>query len=228
VSSTSAVKVLWRYRQTRLPLRLYLPLLLVLLAAGMAAGGPLTVASGVARALLACTLLVQFRLWDDLSDIEKDRRDHPERVLVRAPSLGPFGGLLWAAFVGSLVLLALCGDLLRLAAFLALNAAFLAWYGGVRHVLPSAVLGYHVVLLKYPVFVFLLSGMPCRPGLLLVAAAGVYLGLCVYEVLHDRRLWGLPQARLALTVEAVALLLVAAVLIPVPDFLKMLFLEHAP
>src|SRR5262245_21670264 len=33
---------------------------------------------------LAVTLLLQFRLWDDLEDLEHDRRSHPARVLVRA------------------------------------------------------------------------------------------------------------------------------------------------
>lgn len=205
MSSTSPFDALLRYRRTRLSGRLYLPLALLLLAAGAAAGGPMSAALWVGRFLLAGTLLVQFRLWDDLADLPHDRREHPERVLVQADSLTPFHAVLLAALIGSVLLLAWQGDVLRLLVFLALNAVFLAWYAGLRRVVPGVVLDYHVVLAKYPVFVFLLSAPPCRAGTLAAVAVPIYLGLCVYEVLHDARLRACRAALAALVLEAAAL-----------------------
>jgi hypothetical protein len=164
------------------------------------------------RLLLAGTLLVQLRLWDDMADLPHDRCEHPERVLVRADSLAPFRALLVAAFTGSVLLLAWQGGSLRLMVFFALNAMFLAWYAALRYVVPGAVLGYHVVLAKYPVFVFLLSVPSCRAGRLLAVAVPVYLALCVYEVLHDARLRACRVARAALVLEVAALAVFAVFL----------------
>lgn len=209
MSSTSLVSVLLAYRRTRLPLRLYLPLLLFMVAAGAAASGLPVSTIGVSPLLLCCTLLLQFRLWDDLIDLPRDRREHSERVLVRATSLVPFYALMLTAFSSSVALLTWEGADLRLVVFLALNAAFLVWYRILRNALSGAVVGYHVVLLKYPVFVFVLSSPPCSTATLLSAACSVYLALCVYEVLHDVRLRSRPVARAALALELAALVILA-------------------
>ena len=92
----------------------------------------------------------------------------------------------------------------KIALLAGLDLAFFLWY---RFRPEHYVLAYHAVLLKYPVFVYLLVPAPAFPELARrsVAMGMVYLAACVYEVLHDTRLRKTPLARRALAVEAVLL-----------------------
>jgi hypothetical protein len=178
------------------------------------AGGPLPAPETLPRqVLLAASLLLQFRVWDDLADRERDRLRDPARVLTRAPSLAPFHALLGAAAVVAVCLLwAGPGPARRLAVYAVLVLGLALWYGRGRHRWPQPVLGYHVVLAKYPVFVYLLGPAPARPLPRLLAMLAVYLALCVYEVLHDPDVARVPGARPALRAEAAALVVVSVVL----------------
>src|SRR5437870_9734138 len=90
-SSFMETEVLWnwsleeliRYRRSRVPLRLYLPLAVFLTIAAQLTGRQGTILTLLIDLALAGTMLFQFRLWDDLTDRERDRLEHPERVLVR-------------------------------------------------------------------------------------------------------------------------------------------------
>lgn len=197
---------LWAYRKTRFPawLAILLPLVLVVAALREKAlqFGQLAIAF-----TMALLLVLEFRLWDDLCDVELDRISHPERVLCRVTTLQPVWalcGLLMAINVG-------CAWLARgwwAAATLAgLHGLLAAWYGcrGRSH---RPVSHYHVVLLKYPVFVWILGGI--RPAdafdpRLFLSAALVYLGLCLYEVAHDGQLRRLRMAQICLAIESVLL-----------------------
>jgi 4-hydroxybenzoate polyprenyltransferase len=194
------------YLRTRLPASRFGPLGLGLVLAGLAGGpapGPGTLLWQLA---LAASLLLQFRVWDDLADRERDRRRHPRRVLVTARRLGPFHALHGAAAGAGVLLLAAGPDPgRRLAVYGLLALALALWYGPGRRRWTQPVLGYHVVLAKYPVFVYLLSGESARPLPRLLAMLSLYLGLCVYEILHDAEVARAPGARGALRADLAAL-----------------------
>jgi len=207
VLSTSADSLL-RYQSNRFPVGVYLPLAAFLGTASLTPGGPVSAAGFAAAVVFAGTLLFQFRLWDDLSDRDRDRREHPERLLARTTDLTPFRGLLVAFFVLNIVLLGLAGAGHRIGVFLALSTLFLIWYGGLRNVVAGSIVGYHVVLAKYPVIVYLVSDPQHGPGVLPLGL--VYLCCCIYEALHDRSLPTTGRMRAVLAVEMGALAVVAA------------------
>jgi hypothetical protein len=63
------------YVSERLPLRLILP---VSAALALAAGGRWeTPGARVSAVATACLLVAQFRIWDDLADLPRDRVAHP-------------------------------------------------------------------------------------------------------------------------------------------------------
>ena len=157
---------------------------------------------------MALLLVFELRLWDDLCDVDFDRQAHPERVLCQAASVRPF----WRAFF---VLAAINFGLAQLfrgfwavAILVGLHLLLACWYG-LRGAPNSApIMNYHVVLLKYPVVVWMLGAQTAAELLsasLAISAVMVYVGLCVFETLHDGRLWRLPLTRVCLAVEFVLL-----------------------
>ena len=192
-SSSSADLRAWG--RERFQLRRFGPLALVLaLAASAGAGRPRVERLG-RDALLALLLLLQFRLWDDLADLPRDRVDHPERVLCRAATHGPFRAAMVGSAGASALLLARSSGhrgpaaLARLLGFAALNAGLFAWYAGPGRRRSGTALGARIVILKYPAFVALLRGSDRPAGVALaLACAGVYLALCAHELLDDGRL----------------------------------------
>jgi hypothetical protein len=233
--SRSAIELLVRYGRTRVPLWVYLPLAVFLWTASLpmdveAAELPVH-APGIG---LAFSLAVQFRLWDDLADVEEDRKAHPERVLVQAGSLDPFytvaalmgvGNYFWvvlypvsieavASFLGR-PKLPQPEVSHRFFLFTLLTIGFLGWYLWLRRFCRDLLIRSHVVLIKYPVFVALLAvpwaqmTMLSAPAMALLAwnAAVVYLTFCCYEVLHDDRLRSAPAGVPVLSMELLVLFL---------------------
>ena len=232
--SDSWIETLRQYLASRLPVRLYVPCAALLVVAGLAGGRALNATELAVSLLLAFTLLLQFRLLDDISDLPHDRQAHPDRVLVRADSLGPFRALLAVSCLFNLALLALqAGPAHRLGVFSLLTTAYFLWYcipkrgqdSFVRSTqravtanesrplfAASKVIGYHFVAGKYPAFVFLLSGDGGSRWSLALAMALVYLSFAIYEVLHDRSLQTTPGADKALRLEIGALFVVSALM----------------
>jgi len=177
------------YVQSRVPVRLYVPLALFLSAAACAGGLPEDASRFAVAALTAYTLVFQFRLWDDLADLARDRAEHPERVLVRAPLLAPFRTLCATLFPANAALIAAAsGSGARVAILVALNAIVAVWYWqraalGLR-ALPAA----HLPLLKYPAFVFLVSPPGGEWLPLALAMTLVYLCFGIHEIAHDESL----------------------------------------
>ncbi len=205
---------LLRYRQSRLPAGLHLSLALFLWTASLVTGWPATAASLAVNLVLAGTLVLQFRLWDDLNDVARDRIDHPRRVLCQATSLSHFRLLLAAIFALNVAAITLLKPGHFLVAFLILNMALFLWYRVPRTFRLYSFFSYHVVLVKYPVFVYLLgfvaAGDEGAPRLF--AMALVYLCFCVYEVLHDERLRRAAGAVYLLAGEMAALAVVATLM----------------
>ncbi len=202
-----------QYIKTRFPARLYLPCTAFLVIAGIAGGRTLPPAGVAIASVLGLTLLLQFRLLDDLSDIAHDKLVHPERVLAQAANLIPFSVMLYLCILVNFALIAVQpGPRYRLIVFLLLNVAAFLWHYGLRSILNGKILGYHIIMLKYPLFVFLVSGDGWNRWRLLLAMAVVYLCFSIYEALHDRDLHTAPGATTTLTLEIGALFAVSALM----------------
>jgi|GEM_PF-1456326 len=170
---------------------------------------PVGVMNLLMNAAIAVPLMFQFRLWDDLSDVEIDRIQHPSRVLVRARSLAPFWCLTCAVGFLNLALLLWLRSVQAVFALMALNLVLLVWYRMPQRS-QGKLLNSHVVLLKYPAFIFMLVDPVATSWNLLSAMVCTYLALCVYEVWHDSQLRAIPQARLIAAAEAVIMLAILA------------------
>lgn len=142
------------------------------------------------RMVVVMLLVMQFRLWDDLEDLERDRREHPQRVLANSTSLVPFGLHLAAlTSVAAIALLAVRSWPQWLAAVI-LDAVLWSWYRAVHGRKRSPLVHALVILLKYPVIVFLVTPwdpanwVRWRPWAIVL---GLYLILVIYECLDDSR-----------------------------------------
>jgi hypothetical protein len=206
-----------RYSRTRFPVKIYLPLALFLCTAALAGGRPMEPINLMLAFVLALSLLYQFRLWDDLSDREHDRLDYPERVLVRTTSVTFFRTLVFVAFLYNFALIGVsAGSSWQLKAimFALLNGSFFVWYRWRAELCRSEIGASHVVLGKYPIFIYLLSGESAATSSvrLVLAMLLVYLCFCVYELLHDAKLNRVPGALKLLAGEMTALCAVSAVM----------------
>ncbi len=189
MSFVSSITDVLRYRRTRFGMALFLPLALFLALAASMIDASATVMGWLWHSLLALSWLLQFRLADDLADLPRDRRDHPNRVLVQA-ALGPFYALLVLLTAGNALLTAWWCPSPRWVEFLALSGLFLIWYVVTRRYRPPLLIASHVVLLKYPAFVYLLiDGRTDANGWALMGVLGfVYACFVAYEWWHDERL----------------------------------------
>lgn len=211
--SASWIKLSAEYLRSRFPLRLYLPGAAFLASAGQAGGQELTPSATAGGLLLALTLLLQFRLMDDLADLRHDRLHHPERVMAKSVSHTPFYLLLCCSFTVNLLLVTTRpGPERSLWFFLLLSAIAVLWYRYLRHVLTDRILGYHLLLVKYPLFAYLLSGNGKKGWPLLLSLGFVYLCFTLFEALHDRSLQTLPGIKKAVSVEIAALFLLSVLM----------------
>lgn len=166
-----------------------LALLMVLLTlASFAGASGVTLQEGAVRFALLSSLVIWFRLWDDLADREADRQMHSERILVQAQSLTPYYMLFAALLVTSAVSAwMVTGDLWRIAGLAVTVVAFAAWYALRDRVSKNPVVRSHAVLFKYPLFVWLAAGPVSaeRWPVLACVLVLVFAGLSLYEILHD-------------------------------------------
>src|SRR5688572_33228530 len=89
----SSLKLIHAYVHERYPVSTFVPFAILIAATGIAAGGSVpTVRNAVIGCVLAYTLILVFRIADDLADLPGDRLRHPGRVLVRASSVTPIVG----------------------------------------------------------------------------------------------------------------------------------------
>ncbi len=81
----SSIELIHAYWRERYPASIFLPFAILIAAAGIAAGGSLpTVRDAVIGCVIAYTLVLVFRIADDLADLGGDRLRYPDRVLVKA------------------------------------------------------------------------------------------------------------------------------------------------
>lgn len=210
-SSRSFAEALAAWLATRVPPGRYGALVALLVVAAGAGGGP-DLRWMLGAGVLAAALLFQFRLWDDLADSERDRVRHPDRVLPQCESQTGFRRTAAIAFVANALVVAAWNGPWAAALLVALGIVFAAWY---RRPLArrSGLANAHVVTLKYPVFVLVLSAPPHQISPLLAAGAATYLAFGAYEILHDPVCRAAPGAAGLLAAELTALtVMFAAVL----------------
>ena len=123
-------------------------------------------------------LIAQFRLWDDLSDRKHDALRHPQRVLVNTAHSK---GFVWSCAGLTLPLAWMVND--RILIYIGLLAAFALLYATVQ----ARLLRTHLILLKYPIFIWLCA-RDADPEQWLRAGLIVYLLLCVYDLVNDAEL----------------------------------------
>lgn len=181
----SSLEALVAWRDTRLPLRRFLALALLVAWAASIGRDPVGALRAIAVVLVATALIAQFRLWDDLVDRLRDRELYPGRVLA-SESLAqePFVVALWVLAGVNAVAIYILGDALRCCGFLLLVAALGSWYRCYpRRDLPHAL----VLYLKYPLFVWLLSGYALGTTTL-AAAVLIYASLIGFELIDSPEL----------------------------------------
>ena len=176
------MNVLAAYVRERFPLRIFVPAVALLGGLAWAASGPRLSSLPWCVALVSL-LIVQFRLWDDLEDVDLDRRSHPSRVLTRSP-LHPFRVTLALSIVITAIAFAARGN--TVLAYAALCLATRAGYRAIRRRVTDRSWRYGMLLLKYPAFVALVvaASGPADSLRILVAAALAYLLAAGYEAWH--------------------------------------------
>lgn len=188
MSSIDLVRFYWTQRY---PTRVYLPLAVLILVAGaVGLGAPVTPWSAASGVVIAYTLVLLFRVWDDLADRHVDRERHPERVMVQARDTSAFVGLIVALALIAVTLVALRESWdIDLAALTLLALALAGWYALRVRLAAGPLANAHVILLKYPAIAFIASppASSVRPAAipLLAALGALYLGLCIHELLDD-------------------------------------------
>jgi hypothetical protein len=205
------------YSRSRFPAKIYFPLALFLCTAALAGGRRREAIDFAFSLALALSLLFQFRLWDDLSDRESDRLNYPERVLVRTTSVIFFRALVSVTLLCNFVLISLSaasGWQLKATVFALLNGVFFVWYQWRSELCRNPFGASHVLLVKYPIFIYLLSGESAATGngRLALAMLLVYFCFSVYELLHDAKLNRLPRALKLLAGEMTALCAVSVLM----------------
>jgi hypothetical protein len=212
VLSNLRIHELLNYRRERFPLGIFAPLAIFLFTASLSAGWYLTTLEAFCHLLLSLSFVFQFRLMDDLADVDRDQREHPERSLSRATALAPYVAMLVVLITLNCVSVVLLKSLPRLAAFLCLTLAMGGWYAVPGRRCCGGVPNYHVVLLKYPIFVYLLSPMVWDSGAvsLFCGMVAVYLCFCIYETLHDTTQ---PTSQVMVGLQLAALALIAGLMV---------------
>lgn len=180
---------LLQYRRERLPMKLVLTVAVLLTMAGALVSGTTNRMGMTLDVMLAVLLVSQFRLWDDLQDVDADRIQHPDRVLCRQASLRPFRVAVATMFVVNCVAVLASRAFNTAIVFAAINMAFYIWYNALRSFFRSWANSVFV-LTKYPAFLFVLvDGSELRDKMsLAVAMIVVFAAACIYEVLHNLRI----------------------------------------
>ena len=132
-------------------------------------------------------LLATFRLWDDLEDVEYDRRRFPQRCLVRMADRRAVYATLVLLILLLTTLLSWFVSVERGVAFLIFVALFAVMYrvtGNNGAALRQ--LRITMVLMKYPAFVLLLAAHPGERMVLLAA-----ISACLPPLLHEVRSSGI-------------------------------------
>ena len=189
----SSIKLIHAYWRERYPVSIFLPFAILIAVAGIAAGGSVpTLRDAMMGCVLAYTLVLVFRIADDVADLRSDRLRHPTRVLVeasRASSVTSIVALALAIAVADItIILYQPRPSARLAVFATISLFLMLWYFLRARLRAGPLVNAHVLLTKYPVISLLTCASWDRLTLhtALPSFGTIYLGLCIYEQVHDR------------------------------------------
>lgn len=171
----------------------------------LVSSSPVT-AYAATTALLAALLIAQFRLWDDLADLQHDAHHHPQRVLVSTVHRYKFVLLCIVAALPSVWILWLWRDLAQLLGYVGLCAVIGTIYTASSQ--WPRVAHDHLVLLKYPAFVWLCANNP-QPYRTAVIGMALWLVLALIDMHGDRSLRSSSHWRWMKNFELAALLVLA-------------------
>jgi 4-hydroxybenzoate polyprenyltransferase len=176
--------LLLEYARERLVRASVLAAALLVTAGAQIGRGSSTAATAGSDLVISLSLVISFRVWDDVMDLERDRVHHPGRVAVRAASTASLSLAAWG------IALAAAGVLLRARGpapvlLLAVFGGVLATSYAMRRTRSAA--GERILLFKYAVFTLVLIGSVWPTPRAAASALGVYLAACVYEWRHDRQ-----------------------------------------
>lgn len=186
----SSIKLILAYWRERYPVSIFLPFAILIAAAGIAAGGSVpTVRDAMIGCVLAYTLILVFRIGDDLADLRSDRLRYPGRVLVQASNVTPIVVLAFVIAGGDImIILWQPRPGTRLTVFAAISLSLVLWYLVRARLRAGPLTSAHIILVKYPVVSLLTCAswdhLTLQTALPLFAT--IYLGMCIYEQVHDR------------------------------------------
>lgn len=210
-------KMLGRYLYSRFPATQFVPLAVFVATAGLAPAPPEPLARWIMAVMLSFMLILQFRLWDDIADRERDRLKQPERVLCRTSDIKPF--LIAATIlplINGILLAWYQGHINWIPAYLLLCASLLAWYRLRPSSASPGLLNSALVLLKYPFIAWLVSTAAEDPVMPLIFSClfSVYLIFIIFEILDDPAL-GQQHGAISGLLTSLGLLLCIWVFIPI-------------
>jgi len=220
----SSIKLIYAYWRERYPVIVFLPFSILIAAAGAAAGGRLpTVREALIGCVLAYTMVLVFRIGDDLADLNSDRLRHPGRVLVQASNVTPIIVLASMIAAGDILLmLRQPQPVARVVVFFAISLFLALWYHWRARLRAGPLASAHVVLIKYPVISLLtcvrwdeLSQHTALP-----AFGTIYLGLCIYEQVHDSMVRESYGAKKIFVAEVVLLAGLPLLMLSIGGFLR--------
>src|SRR6185369_4564821 len=144
----SSIILIYAYWRERYPVSVFLPFSILIAAAGAVAGGSLPNArDALIGCVLAYTLILVFRIGDDLADLSSDRLRHPNRVLVQAASVTPI--IVFASVIAAGDILLMLREPRSIAVFFALSLFLALWYYWRARLHAGPLISAHVVLIKY-------------------------------------------------------------------------------
>jgi hypothetical protein len=177
--------LIMRYLKERFNLCLFIPLgFLLTIGSETSIQYPINKFDIFIRLAFALQMLLWLRLWDDLSSIDKDRKNSPNRITVNPDN----ALILWKwFFILSLISFLLIYKLHNFAMVLIIFifVIFFMFIYFLREKLNQLMFDL-LILIKYPIIAFIFSSesTPFRDKILPLII--IYLILFIYEIFHDR------------------------------------------
>lgn len=134
--------------------------------------------------IIILLMLLSFRLMDDLFDLQSDRDNFPDRVLSRMKDTNVFVFFLFVLYSLLAAIFILNKNLLSLFILLSTIIFLGFWYIKLRHLFNTSLLHTFVILLKYPLILYIIVPELTR----IEIPALIYLTFLVFEIQDDYEL----------------------------------------